>query len=181
MPVGTSGNDTMRGTSGNDWLFGLGGRDRLYGYEGNDYLNGGSGNDILIGADWNNGLGRGEVDTLIGGSGNDQFYLGKYNQNYYNSFAGGGQNDYALIRDFQLGQDQIKVKGTAYGGNTTYLLRSSPISGVSGTAIYIDIPGGEFGDELIGVVQGVSPFNLQIDYGNIFTTIKGFEFSIGLT
>ncbi len=174
---GGDGRDSLYGGNGRDYLSGGNGGDRLYGGKGNDRLNGGSGNDILIGVDWNNGQGIGEKDILTGGSGNDQFYLGKHDRNYYMSFSLANVHDYALITDFQLGQDQIKVAGTAYTSYTKedYLLGSSSFTGRSGTAIYARTSSEVGSWDLIGVVQGVSPSDLQIDEGSYFTTIKGFD------
>jgi len=57
-PIGTPGNDVLKGTSGIDGFYGLSGNDVIYGYGGNDALAGGSGN-----------------DRLYGGAGNDYFFF----------------------------------------------------------------------------------------------------------
>jgi Ca2+-binding RTX toxin-like protein len=65
------GNDTIYGYSGNDSLNGDDGDDYILGAEGNDSLSGGAGNDTLVGANyWYNG----DVDTFVGGAGNDVIY-----------------------------------------------------------------------------------------------------------
>ncbi|WP_081929013.1 calcium-binding protein [Microvirga sp. BSC39] len=57
-PIGTPGNDVLKGTNGMDGFYGQGGNDKIYGYGGRDALAGGAGN-----------------DTLYGGSGPDSFYF----------------------------------------------------------------------------------------------------------
>jgi hypothetical protein len=66
-----------------------------------------------------------------------------------------GLGDYALIKDFSSTLDKIQLEGAA----NLYVLGSSPIVGISGTAIYKDTnSNGAFNstDELIAVVQGSS-------------------------
>jgi len=57
---GNSGNDTLRGGSG---------ADSIYGHAGNDSISGNGGNDVLI------GIGGGLRDSLVGGDGDDSFWL----------------------------------------------------------------------------------------------------------
>lgn len=106
---GRAGNDTLDGNFGNDNLNGEDGNDTLQGGPGNDRLNGGSGRDILIGV-WPGSPispGLGETDTLAGGSGADRFVLGDAKKVYY---TGQGNDDYALITDFNSIQDLIQLK-----------------------------------------------------------------------
>lgn len=76
---GGSKEDVLEGDIGDDTLFGFQGDDSLYGGDGNDtlrggddadYLNGGDGDDVFLVVGNENGLQR-EVDTYIGGLGND--------------------------------------------------------------------------------------------------------------
>lgn len=165
-----SGNDTLNGGAGNDILIGG---------AGNDYLVGGAGNDILIGINANsvavsktNGVvvlqistsgnpGQGEIDTLIGGDGADKFILSDSNNVYYNdgNAATSGNQDYALIMDFNLNEDKIHLKGAA----TNYGLQTSG----GDTNIYLDndgIAGLSANDELIGIVKGVVDLSLRGSY-----------------
>jgi Ca2+-binding RTX toxin-like protein len=48
-PIGTHGNDVLRGTNGIDGFYGLDGNDTIYGLGGTDALAGGAGNDKLYG------------------------------------------------------------------------------------------------------------------------------------
>lgn len=86
---GLDGNDTLYGGNyqddlsggkGNDALYGENDEDFLYGQDGNDTLFGGSGVDSLTGGDGNDVLdgGAGDLvaDIMIGGAGNDTYYLG---------------------------------------------------------------------------------------------------------
>ena len=68
----------------------------------------------------------GEVDILTGGGGRDKFILGDKNGAYY---VGKGNNDYAMITDFNLFQDSISIGSLknysfAAGGNNTINLYS---------------------------------------------------------
>lgn len=131
--------------------------DTIYGYQGNDTLSGLGGNDVLVGGERGNHV---EIDRLTGGSGADKFILGDYHGNLY-SVA--GNYDYALITDFQTGHiDSVQLDQ----GN--YTLGSSPINGISGTAIYAD------GTELIGILQGVNKFNLYFEDQGFTTTLTSF-------
>lgn len=72
--AGGAGNDIfMKGGSGDDTLEGGSGNDDLAGGTGVDLLEGGSGNDTLRGNDAGN-IADNEVDTLIGGFGDDVYY-----------------------------------------------------------------------------------------------------------
>jgi Ca2+-binding RTX toxin-like protein len=94
--IGTRNNDTIVGANKNSKLTGGG---------GNDLVTGGSKNDIITGSD-STARGVGEVDTLTGGGGRDKFVLGDKNGAYY---VGKGEDDYALITDFNLFQDSISI------------------------------------------------------------------------
>lgn len=97
---GGGGDDRLRGGSGNDSLNGNGGGDRLNGQAGDDLLNGGNGDDRLNGGTGNDELigGRGD-DLLIGGRGDDIFVLGR-------------RQGTDLIRDFNIGEDVIRLQGS---------------------------------------------------------------------
>ena len=83
--------DTRKGSK--NTLKGGGGNDTLAGGAGRDNLNGGGGNDDLEG-------GRGS-DTVRGGGGRDTFVLSQ----------GAGED---TIRDFNNGQDKLRVTGIAF-------------------------------------------------------------------
>ena len=124
---GGTGNDTISGGSGNDTISGAGDNDSIDGGEGDDIINGdkssdiligGAGNDILSGAgggDILNGtdgvaVGAGEIDELTGSIQEDAdiFILGDEDNVYYTA---AGNNDYAIIHDFQPSLDLIQLKG----------------------------------------------------------------------
>lgn len=168
VPIGQPGDDYINGGAGSDRIFGDGGNDtilgglgndNLYGNLGYDELLGGAGNDFLVGGQRGNHV---EIDTLTGGSGSDKFVLGDYHGNFY-SVA--GNSDYALIKDFQTGQDTVQLDL----GN--YSLGVSPIAGISGAAIYE-------GGELLGILEGVNRFGLQFEDNAFTTTLKGFDLGI---
>lgn len=115
---GDAGNDTVDGGGGSDVVFGGQGDDSLAGDAGNDQVIGGGGNDNLSGGAGNDrltgvdpfipafGFGRGERDNLTGGGGSDTFVLGTSTQVFYDNQ---GNNDFALINDFNLNSDAIEL------------------------------------------------------------------------
>ncbi len=149
---GGDGNDILDGGSDNDKLIGEEGNDTLIGGTGNDELEGKKGKDTLIGVDPNaqalngQGPGFGEYDKLKGGDQSDLFVLGDATQAYY---LGLGNNDFALIDDFELDEsDKIQL----YSG-ASYRLETN-VSGLeNGTAIFAN-------EDLIGIVKDVKDLSL---------------------
>ncbi|MGF1479992.1 MAG: hypothetical protein ACFB4I_10940 [Cyanophyceae cyanobacterium] len=148
---GNLGQDTLEGHEGNDTLYGDNDSDLLRGGVGNDSLHGGDGNDTMYGGQRGSQI---EVDSLTGEVGQDLFVLGTYHGNFYSQ---GGNSDYAIITDFEKGQDRVLLD------EGSYRLETSPIAGRSGTAIYS-------GSELIGILEGVDSSGLAFG-DNGFTTI----------
>jgi len=169
--IGGNGNDTLNGNFGSDTQLGGDGNDLLIGdfnFEsqftssgsfgfssgddvqiggnGNDTLTGGSGNDKQNGTGEN--LGVGEIDELTGGADSDTYVLGDAQTAFY---AGRNDFDYALITDFEVGQDTIELNGAA--GN--YVIAATTGSLPQGTGIYLDTDNsGDFTsgtDELIAI------------------------------
>jgi len=143
---GGLGDDEIDGGRGNDNLFGASGNDYLEGGRHNDTLYGNEGNDLLVGVKAKSGKpGKGEIDVLVGGDGADTFVLGNKSKVYYvdGDATSSGEEDYALIKDFNLSQgDIIRLSGEI--GNYT-------ISGVAGG---VGIYSNQFGvDEMIAVVE----------------------------
>lgn len=141
---GNGGNDQLIGGASNDKLVGDAGDDELTGGVGNDRLEGGDGNDTLIG---DLGLTAG-TDSWIGGAGADTFVLGEGATTFYDDGddATGGGTEYAFIRDFTIGEDQLQL-----GIGANYDLRLNP-AGTS-TQVLLDNPTGP--DEVIAIVRGV--------------------------
>ncbi|UFP93076.1 calcium-binding protein [Gloeobacter morelensis] len=136
----------------------------LVGAAGNDSLSGAGGNDTLTGVSASATTPSiNEIDTLTGGTGVDRFILGDSAKCFYEdgNTGSGGLGDYALITDFNSANgDLIQLNGTS----SQYLLGSSPVSGVSGTAVYFDTDGSgavNSADELIAVVQSTSTVSLS--------------------
>ncbi len=114
--LGSENNDTLNGGEAADTLRGKGGDDRLYGNGGNDLIEGGAGADFLDGGDNDDTLYAGsesppfnlpyaenpftlplldtgrEVDTLVGGNGNDRIFAG-----YGDVVSGGAGIDYLYV------------------------------------------------------------------------------------
>lgn len=185
---GGSGKDKIFGGRGNDLLFGRTQDDELRGELGNDQLEGGRGNDTLIGADATTvlpvpelGFGKDDIDTLTGNQNNDTFVLGTQIQDgrdfrFYNDANPGnaGLQDYALITDFglfgntqNLGLDKIQLAGL----KSNYSLGVSPSGLPSGTGIFFQ-ESAQAVPELIGIVQNVSPSQLNLNNPSQFTFVE---------
>jgi Ca2+-binding RTX toxin-like protein len=172
---GGNGNDTLSGSYSDDYLLGESGDDRLLGGTGNDKLIGRDGNDTLNGAtgltyfESGSGGGSNEIDLLTGGSGKDTFSLigdVRYDGSIV-SYRSAGNNDYALITDFNKSEDVIsltKNAGTPYLNITAeYSLGASPSGLPQGTGIFAQISNRpDAQPELIAVVQNVSPDSLSL-------------------
>ena len=146
-PVGTDGNDALRGGAGADQVRGLGGDDVLLGLGGDDTLDAGDGNDKLRGD-----LGN---DTLLGGAGND-------------SLSGGAGNDRLEGGD---GLDQL------YGEDGDDLLIShgddDRLSGGQGNdTLDSGIGGLSTGNAAFYGDQGSDTFILRAGMGRIYLTVN---------
>ncbi len=163
---GGQDNDLIFGNLGQDFLVGGANNDTVFGGKENDLLFGGSGNDALfgeLGVDFLQGVdsgqsgetpqfGLGEIDTLTGGVEGDFFILGDENRSFY---LGSGNNDYAIITDFLVGEDIILLQQT-----DNVVLTNFSINGL-GTGVGIFVKTGSQ-DELIGFVQGLSADRLTL-------------------
>ncbi|NEO42873.1 MAG: calcium-binding protein [Moorea sp. SIO4A3] len=159
--VGGIGNDTLDGGEGNDIIAGLSGDDSISGGLGDDTLTGGG---ISVSQDGNSTtikvIDTSGIDTLSGGEGADRFVLGGKSQLLPESTATtviqydeAGNDDYALITDFDTSEDVIQLGGS----KSDYRLGSSPIGLPSGTGIFL-------GNELTAIVQGSSELDLSASY-----------------
>lgn len=129
----------------------------IYGTTGSDRLVGTSGKDTISGVPQSGThLGRGTIDSLTGGAGNDTFVLGDARGLFYNdgNARNAGTGDHARIMDFQTG-DKIQLSDDV----GTYFLRSVKIGVFTGIGIFADTDrNARFGsaDELVGHVVNVS-------------------------
>ena len=80
-PVGTSGNDVMRGTNRPDSFDGRAGNDTIYG--------------------------NGGVDVIVGGTGNDKIYLGKGLDTVYFNSRLNAKTNVDKIMDFKAADDTL--------------------------------------------------------------------------
>ena len=125
----------------------------LFGTSGSDVLVGGSGDDVLSGVPaTGTSLGRGSIDRLTGGDGNDLFVLGDARGRFHDdgNARNSGTADRAIITDFAEG-DRVQLAAGRY------FLRAVTIDGQSGIGIYHDSNNSakwDNRDELIGHVQG---------------------------
>jgi Ca2+-binding RTX toxin-like protein len=139
--IGNSMGNILTGNTANNSLSGAAGNDSLFGDNGDD---------TLLGALATSTGGRGEIDTLTGGNGNDIFVLGTatgylYNDGNANLF---GTSDYAYITDFVSGADKLQLSGTS----ANYRLGVHTVSGLSAhQGLFREL--GKT-DELIAIIQG---------------------------
>ncbi|MBE9227217.1 hypothetical protein IQ264_17460 [Phormidium sp. LEGE 05292] len=159
------GGVTFNGTTGNDTVVAFGPLDTIYGVDANI-------GPELVGTTPTGGqalhLGSGvnEVDVLFGGNGKDTFILGQRlaTASYPNSYTysvpfyrGNGDADYAWIRNYEIGKDEIVLAGAA--SNYDFVQ--------SGDSLNIFFNQGENND-LIAKVEGVISVN-EIQYNLRFT------------
>ncbi|WP_281024000.1 hypothetical protein [Microvirga flavescens] len=122
---GGDGDDTLQGGANDDMLDGGDGNDSLEGGSGNDSLNGGLGNDRLYGNAGDDTLDGGAegVDHLVGGDGNDVYYIRDKNDVIEESTDPSGGtadkgvvflNDYALSDT--IGIETLEVHSSVVGG-----------------------------------------------------------------
>ncbi|HEY9299994.1 MAG TPA: hypothetical protein VIQ31_27240, partial [Phormidium sp.] len=99
---------TFTGTTGNDVIRGFGNRNI---YPTSYELVSASPYDYRI-----VGTGRGEIDRLIGSDGRDNFLISAYTApsvpNALQLYLGQGNNDYALIQNFEFAEDSIQLAGS---------------------------------------------------------------------
>ena len=135
----------------------------LWGTVGSDIITGGDGPDRITGVLPSGtdavSMGLGQIDVLFGGAGADVFLLGDsrgvfYNDGIKNNF---GASDYALIKDFNRGEDKLQLKN-----RNSYIFNASD----GNLFVYLDANRnrkletiGVNQDELIGILEGVTALN----------------------
>lgn len=171
---GDDGNDTLSSGS-NSSLDGGNGNDTLSGSD-NSSLDGGNGNDFLLGVGVLYNSGTEHIDTLTGGAGRDTFGITYWYEDFDPLSA--GISDYALVTDFQAGQDFLQLTGA----KTNYFLAASPNGLPTGTAIFFNKPGAEL-DELVAIVESGLDLNDSyfIESGNdtFYGTDEADSFNAG--
>jgi Ca2+-binding RTX toxin-like protein len=126
----------------------------------NDVLVGTAGKDLISGVGAGAKLGKGTIDALTGGSGDDVFVLGDSRGRFYDdgSARSSGTSDFARITDFGAG-DKLQLKGVAGDYLQGWI---NNLQGFSGTGIYHDSNDNgvlDSRDELIALVQGHGPLD----------------------
>ncbi len=108
----------------------------------------------------------GEIDSLTGQAGIDTFVLRDqiFRGTEGPSYVFKGNSDYALITDFNKGEDVIELATNerTFTGTTTveYSLGASPEGLPGGTALYVDNLGTK--PDLIAILQGVGPNSVSL-------------------
>ena len=157
---GGEGADSLSGGADGDFLQGGVGADTLIGSGGSDYLAGGSDNDVIDGrADQGDGPKDDGVDSLFGGTGNDQLFLDNADQ------AEGGEgadlftidevaagDGAVIITDFGPATDEIAIEYTGGADAEIPTLGINELDDGSGSQI-------SFNDQPIATVAGVENFD----------------------
>ncbi|PIG94248.1 FG-GAP repeat protein [Gloeocapsopsis sp. IPPAS B-1203] len=154
----TYSSSSINGTGNrlNNVIIGNSSSNTLRGKAGSDLLNGGRGEDILIGTD----RGIAERDTLTGSAGRDIFVLGNATTIFYDDGnpITPGFNDYAVITDFDINEDVIRLNGK----RADYYLTTSPRGLPTGTALFHKQQ--DATDELIAIIQSTTALDLNSAY-----------------
>jgi Ca2+-binding RTX toxin-like protein len=154
VALGGKGSDKLNGEDGDDILNGNNDNDRIDGGAGNDTLNGGQGDDVLLGQLGNDILSgdRGR-DFLTGGAGADRFVLTN-DANNVSATATGAD----VITDFSIAEaDKIQLVGAGFSDLTFETINLIVDGGTAVAATAIKLTGS---GQYLGVVQGVSPFDM---------------------
>jgi subtilisin family serine protease len=129
----------------------------IYGTQASESRAGTAGRDIMSGLpSAGSYLGKGSIDKLTGGAGNDIFVLGDSRGVFYDDGLSNnaGTADYVQVMDFQTG-DQVQLSSKASG----YFGALVTLGGRSGLGIYVDSNGNksfDSTDELIGHLVGAT-------------------------
>ncbi|MDG1369856.1 MAG: hypothetical protein P8I56_07510 [Paracoccaceae bacterium] len=173
--TGGEGADSLSGAADGDFLQGGAGADTLIGSGGSDYLAGGSDNYVIDGrADQGDGPKDDGVDSLFGGTGNDQLFLDNGDQ------AEGGEgadlftidevaagDGAVMITDFDPATDEIAIEYTGGADAEIPTLGINELDDGSGSQI-------SFNDQPIATVAGVENF----DASNVTLIDKAEEDSV---
>ena len=152
---GGEGDDTLSGGADGDFLQGGSGADSITGGGGSDFLAGGSDNDVIDGRASQGDAPKDDgVDSLFGGSGDDQLFLDNGDQ----ATGGDGADIFTIdeaaagdgtvtITDFDAQADSIAIEYTGGEGVEEPTVTFSPLDDV-GVQIAL-------GDQPIATVSGV--------------------------
>jgi trimeric autotransporter adhesin len=140
--TGNELNNTILGNSISNIIDAKDGNDSVDGGSGNDVLRGGAGNDTLKGNSSN------DFDTLIGGIGDDDYYVDTAEDVIIENVSEGTDKVFSTATTYTLSEDveQLTLSGTA-GINGTGNSSGNTITGNSGFNL---IDGGAGNDTMIG-------------------------------
>jgi Ca2+-binding RTX toxin-like protein len=143
----TNGNDTIYGHGGNDTINAGNGDDVIYGGSGSNVLNGQDGNDVLNGLD-------GTADTLIGGTGNDEYRISDANTVIEERVGQGDDTVFSAVSFSLAGNDDVEHLRTISDTATTAInlkgnALAQVITGNAGNNVLND-GGGAGADTLVG-------------------------------
>ncbi|MFB2936319.1 hypothetical protein ACE1B6_13790 [Aerosakkonemataceae cyanobacterium BLCC-F154] len=171
------GGGTFNGTTGNDTVVAFGQIDTLYGVDANigPELRGAT---PTGGQALHLGFGVNEADVLFGGNGQDTFVLGQTittgsfpSESYSIAvpfYQGNGDADYAWIRNYEIGKDEIVLAGAVWNydfvqsGDNLNIYLSGVNVGNNSSLVRLENP------DLVARVEGVISLN-EIQYKLQFT------------
>ncbi|MBB6343173.1 Ca2+-binding RTX toxin-like protein [Pseudomonas fluvialis] len=153
--------DVLSGDAGNDTIYGQEGNDVLYGGEGNDSLYGGDDEDTLYALDqYTLSDTTGEINTLIGGDGGDEYVILSANDRIIeNADHQGIDRAYVNFNNYSLGENienlylghNVSVAINASGNSlNNVLIGNTNDNTLSGKQGHDSIEGREGNDIIIG-------------------------------
>jgi len=140
--TGNELNNIILGNSSNNALYGRDGNDSIDGSSGNDILRGGAGNDTLKGNSSN------DFDTLIGGIGNEDYYVGSTEDIIIENQNEGSDQVFSTAITYTLSEniENLILSGTASINGTGNTLNNT----ITGNTGFNLIDGGAGNDTMIG-------------------------------
>ena len=180
---GGNGDDVLIAGLGSNFISGDGGNDRVVGEDDPDTSIGGQGSNTIFGVnssdrlisveinpDLNDNSGRNTIDIINGEAEGDTFVLGQQIEGedvvFYDSGSNGlGTNDYALITDFETGEDNLELVGSF----SDYIFAVSPTGLPSGVGVY---SGQKSSSELIAILEDISVSSIEDIQTNIDPIVK---------
>ena len=178
-----NGDDVLIAGLGSNFISGDGGNDRVVGEDDPDTSIGGQGSNTIFGVnssdrlisveinpDLNDNSGRNTIDIINGEAEGDTFVLGQQIEGedvvFYDSGSNGlGTNDYALITDFETGEDNLELVGSF----SDYIFAVSPTGLPSGVGVY---SGQKSSSELIAILEDISVSSIEDIQTNIDPIVK---------
>jgi len=186
--TGDAGANVISGWDGNDLILGEDGDDELDGGDGDDDLRGGAGADTLVGGAGNDRLrsGEGSGDVLIGGEGDDTYYIDSLGAQVIEVGGQGFDRVYSTVTFNGAGQDieRMAIIGEANAnilGNDldNTLIGNDASNGLNGGA-GADLMQGRGGNDVY-TVDNVGDVVVEVEGGGVDLVRSSVSFDAGST